>query len=93
MLVEFFIMFYLDGRNSIFLLQDWKVTMNFFSLLSIFVFSGLQRTVTVLRFRLHQKSSGKERGRTEEEQKDLKPYSGWKITMILYELAMTLTIF
>lgn len=49
--------------------------------------------MTVLRFRLHLKSSTKERLRTEEEQKDLKPYKGWKPTLILYELAQTLCLF
>ena len=66
---------------------------NFFSLLSIFVYSGLQRTQVLLVTKAHQilKDPNKrfeEVELAEEFDNDIKPYTSWKWVLVLYELAI-----
>ena len=71
---------------------------NFFSLLSIFIYSGLQRTQVLLVTKAHQilKDPNKrfeEVELAEEFDNDIKPYTSWKWVLVLYELAIWINVF
>ena len=97
-LLHIFIMFYLDMKKSLFLIQDWKTALNFFAMMFVFAYSGRQRTQILIATKVYQtlKYPGRryEDFETAEEfENDLKPYNSWKWVIILYELAATLSLF
>ena len=91
LLASCFTMFYLDGRLGIMLLQDWKIALNFWAYVLMFVFTGIYRTMAILRFGLN--NNGKGRLNTAEDMEYIEPRQSWKPILILYEVAQAMNLF
>ena len=100
MIIMTFLMLYFDLRMFLFLIQDWKILINCIAILSIFVFSGKQRSeilhVTLIKTGagLKLKNASKESLKDDsDDQEEIKGYSMWKTVVLIYEFAQTLSLF
>ncbi|CAI2371346.1 unnamed protein product [Moneuplotes crassus] len=97
-LIHIFLMFYLDMKRVLFLIQDWKNVLDFFSLFFVFIYSGFQRTKILLETKLYfilNDPNGEfwNKKVAKEHEDDVQPYTTWKQVVILYEVAITINLF